>query len=98
MCNKVSLQKVDWNKDFYDDLSRFRGTYGYVDPDGNKREYHYETGIKCDPNRRDETDEFQENSFVNYEDNKAVLPNGIEIDMSQLGKKKSKRPGVNYRN
>uniref|UniRef100_T1P814 Cuticle protein n=1 Tax=Musca domestica TaxID=7370 RepID=T1P814_MUSDO len=75
-----------------------KGTYGYIDPDGNKREYHYETGIKCDPNKRDQTDEYQENSFINYDDNKAVLPNGIEIDMTQLGKKKSKRPGVNYRN
>ncbi|XP_075144933.1 uncharacterized protein LOC142219986 [Haematobia irritans] len=75
-----------------------KGTYGYIDPDGNKREYHYETGIKCDPNKRGEADEYQDNGFVNYDDNKAVLPNGIEIDMNQLGKKKSKRPGVNYRN
>lgn len=28
------------------------GRYGYVDPDGEKREYSYETGIKCDPNKR----------------------------------------------
>ncbi|XP_037813587.1 uncharacterized protein LOC119604802 [Lucilia sericata] len=75
-----------------------KGTYGYVDPDGNKREYHYETGIKCDPNKRNEEAELQDNGFINYEENRAVLPNGIEIDMSQLGKKKSKRPGVNYRN
>lgn len=75
-----------------------KGTYGYVDPDGNKREYHYETGIKCDPNRRNEEDENPDNGFINYEQNRAVLPNGIEIDMSQLGKKKSARPGVNYRN
>ncbi|XP_013099174.2 bromodomain-containing protein 4 [Stomoxys calcitrans] len=75
-----------------------KGTYGYIDPDGNKREYHYETGIKCDPNKRGEADEYPDNGFVNYDDNKAVLPNGIEIDMAQLGKKKSKRPGVNYRN
>lgn len=25
-----------------------RGKYGYIDPDGNKREYTYETGLKCD--------------------------------------------------
>lgn len=76
-----------------------KGTYGYVDPDGNKREYQYETGIKCDPNTRETEDEQQENNngFINYEENKAVLPNGIEIDMSQLGKKKSKRPGVQLR-
>ncbi|XP_053694103.1 uncharacterized protein LOC128741976 [Sabethes cyaneus] len=34
-----------------------RGRYGYVDPDGEKREYSYETGILCDPNKRDEEDE-----------------------------------------
>ncbi|XP_030376240.1 uncharacterized protein LOC115625348 [Scaptodrosophila lebanonensis] len=75
-----------------------KGTYGYIDPDGNKREYHYETGIKCDPNARDNDEELQENGFINYEENRAVLPNGIEIDMSQLGKKKSKRPNSVYRN
>ncbi|KAL9889473.1 uncharacterized protein ACN427_008791 isoform 1-T1 [Glossina fuscipes fuscipes] len=75
-----------------------KGTYGYVDPDGNKREYHYETGIKCDPNRRNSEPDVQSNGFINYEENRAILPNGIEIDMSQLGKKKSRRPAVNYRN
>jgi len=29
-----------------------RGRYGYVDPDGMKREYTYETGIQCDPNKK----------------------------------------------
>uniref|UniRef100_B3P0Z1 GG16985 n=1 Tax=Drosophila erecta TaxID=7220 RepID=B3P0Z1_DROER len=75
-----------------------KGTYGYIDPDGNKREYHYETGIKCDPNNRNNEEELQENGFVNYEENRAVLPNGLEIDMTQLGKKKSKRPNGLYRN
>ncbi|XP_067642116.1 uncharacterized protein [Eurosta solidaginis] len=75
-----------------------KGTYGYIDPDGNKREYHYETGIKCDPNTRETEEELQHNGFVNYEQNTAVLPNGIEIDMAQLGKKKSKRPNSIYRN
>uniref|UniRef100_A0A6P4ELT7 Proline-, glutamic acid- and leucine-rich protein 1 n=1 Tax=Drosophila rhopaloa TaxID=1041015 RepID=A0A6P4ELT7_DRORH len=75
-----------------------KGTYGYIDPDGNKREYHYETGIKCDPNNRNTEEELQENGFINYEENRAVLPNGLEIDMTQLGKKKSKRPNGIYRN
>ncbi|KAH8384089.1 hypothetical protein KR009_012077 [Drosophila setifemur] len=75
-----------------------KGTYGYIDPDNNKREYHYETGIKCDPNARDNEEELQENGFINYEENRAVLPNGLEIDMTQLGKKKSKRPNNIYRN
>ncbi|XP_017855632.1 PREDICTED: neurogenic protein big brain isoform X2 [Drosophila arizonae] len=75
-----------------------KGTYGYIDPDGNKREYNYETGIKCDPNARNNEEDLQENGFINYEENRAVLPNGLEIDMSQLGKKKSKRPNSIYRN
>ncbi|XP_034116477.1 proline-, glutamic acid- and leucine-rich protein 1 [Drosophila albomicans] len=75
-----------------------KGTYGYIDPDGNKREYNYETGIKCDPNARENEEELQENGFINYEENRAVLPNGLEIDMTQLGKKKSKRPNSIYRN
>lgn len=73
-----------------------KGTYGYVDPDGTKREYHYETGIKCDPNNRNPEGQELENSegFINYDQNKAVLPNGLEIDLAQMGKKKSKRPGA----
>lgn len=37
-----------------------RGRYGYVDPDGEKREYTYETGILCDPNKRDEEEQEEE--------------------------------------
>ncbi|CAD7093346.1 unnamed protein product [Hermetia illucens] len=69
-----------------------RGRYGYVDPDGVKREYNYETGILCDPNKRDE--QVEQSGFVDYEGNKAILPNGVEVDLSNMGKKKSKRPGA----
>lgn len=71
-----------------------RGRYGYVDPEGVKREYNYETGILCDPNKRDQTQEVDQSGFIDYEGNKAVLPNGVEIDLSNMGKKKSKRPGA----
>ncbi|XP_053658505.1 nematocyst expressed protein 3-like [Anopheles marshallii] len=67
-----------------------RGRYGYVDPDGEKREYNYETGIQCDPNQRDEDDE--DNLEVDYQENKAVLPNGVRLDLNNMGKKQSKRP------
>ncbi|VEN54958.1 unnamed protein product [Callosobruchus maculatus] len=30
-----------------------KGKYGYVDPEGVRREFEYEAGNKCDPNRRD---------------------------------------------
>lgn len=64
-----------------------RGRYGYVDPDGLKREYNYETGILCDKTK----DEQDEKGFIDYQENKAVLPNGITIDLAAMGKK-SKRP------
>jgi len=37
-----------------------RGKYGYVDPDGNKREYEYQTGNPCDPNKKDQEEEEEE--------------------------------------
>ncbi|XP_063826791.1 uncharacterized protein LOC135076239 [Ostrinia nubilalis] len=64
-----------------------RGKYGYVDPDGLKREYNYETGIACDKTKEDQ----EEKGFIDYQENKAVLPNGITIDLAAMGKK-SRRP------
>lgn len=64
-----------------------RGKYGYVDPDGLKREYNYETGIRCDKTKQEQ----EEKGFVDYQENKAVLPNGITIDLNAMGKK-TKRP------
>ena len=78
-----------------------RGRYGYVDEaDGQKREYSYETGILCDPNKKDEDEEEEleaEQPYINYEQNQAVLANGQRIDLSNMGKNKSKRPQI-YRN
>lgn len=37
-----------------------RGKYGYVDPDGNKREFTYVSGNPCDPNNPDQNEEEQE--------------------------------------
>ncbi|XP_071438825.1 uncharacterized protein [Hetaerina americana] len=34
-----------------------RGKYGYVDPDGNKREFTYVSGNPCDPNAVEEEDD-----------------------------------------
>ncbi|XP_077286561.1 uncharacterized protein LOC143911537 isoform X2 [Arctopsyche grandis] len=70
-----------------------RGRYGYVDPDGMKREYSYETGILCDKTK----DEPEEKGFIDYQGNKAVLPNGVVVDLAAMGKK-SKRPQQYGRN
>ena len=37
-----------------------RGKYGYVDPDGVKREYEYQSGNPCDPNKRGQEEEEEE--------------------------------------
>lgn len=45
-----------------------RGKYGYIDPDGEKREFTYESGNRCDPNERDseeEDDDFDNSAEVN---------------------------------
>ncbi|XP_045495160.1 MAP7 domain-containing protein 1-like [Colias croceus] len=37
-----------------------RGKYGYVDPDGNKREFTYVSGNPCDPNKPNEDEESEQ--------------------------------------
>lgn len=71
-----------------------RGKYGYIDPDGIRREYTYETGIRCDEEQRED----EENGFVDYQENKLVLPDGKTIDLSNMGKKQSRRPRFSNRN
>ncbi|XP_043274216.1 probable serine/threonine-protein kinase DDB_G0281745 [Venturia canescens] len=70
-----------------------RGKYGYIDLDGFRREYTYETGIKCDEEQQEEE---RENGFVDYQENKLVLPNGKTIDLSSMGKKQARRPQPIY--
>lgn len=89
-----------------------RGRYGYIDPDGVKREYNYETGNQCDPNKRD-TEESQEynqdpegqsaslqdnGAYIDYQENQMVLPNGQRIDLNNAGKSKAKRPNFRVNN
>lgn len=69
-----------------------------------KREYSYETGNPCDPNKRDQEDEEdeanvengpQEEGYVDYQENQMVLPNGQRISLSGLAKNKARRPIYN---
>ena len=73
-----------------------RGKYGYVDPDGVRREYTYETGIKCNEEQQQQDQDIL-NTFVDYQENKLVLPSGKTIDLSGMGKKQARRPQL-YRN
>lgn len=85
-----------------------RGRYGYIDPDGMKREYNYETGIQCDPNKRDLEEDEEDNddpenkgnlqdngAYIDYQENQMVLPSGQRINLNNGGKLKARRP--NYR-
>lgn len=68
-----------------------------MDPDGVKREYNYETGNACDPNKRDQEeeeleDEVEDNgAYIDYQENQMVLPNGHRINLNGIGKK-ARRP------
>ncbi|XP_063241063.1 uncharacterized protein LOC134541499 [Bacillus rossius redtenbacheri] len=72
-----------------------RGKYGYVDPDGVKREYSYSSGIPCDKDKERESE-----GFIDYQNNKYVLANGDTVDLQGSIKNKGRRPApVNsYRN
>ena len=82
-----------------------RKRYGYVDPDGLKREYSYETGIACDPNKRDqeEQDEIEDEggrpnladngAYIDYQENQMVLSNGQRVNLNNKGK--IRRPNHN---
>lgn len=46
-----------------------RGKYGYVDPDGNKREFTYVSGNPCDPNNPEGNEEEAVDSVENSDEN-----------------------------
>ncbi|CAG9856234.1 unnamed protein product [Phyllotreta striolata] len=50
-----------------------KGKYGYVDPDGVKREFEYEAGNKCDP-RQAELDEEEEEALEKAQQPKRPQP------------------------
>lgn len=53
-----------------------RGKYGYIDPDGNKREFTYVSGNPCDPNapKDEEQEESNEAEAANEPDYQANYP------------------------
>lgn len=77
------------------------GRYGYVDPDGMKREYTYETGIACDPNKKNSEEDEIADGYIDYQNQEMVLANGDRIDLGNLGKNKGRKPQATasgYRN
>lgn len=53
-----------------------RGKYGYVDPDGNKREFTYVSGNPCDPNAVNQEEEEERPLLENGEEN---IPANIPV-------------------
>lgn len=52
-----------------------RGKYGYVDPDGNKREFTYVSGNPCDPNAPKEEESVEESAEREANEPENVPPN-----------------------
>lgn len=71
-----------------------RGKYGYIDPDGNRREYTYQSGIPCTPappGQPAQADD-QEGGYVDYQNNQYVLPNGQSINLDEMVKNRKRKP------
>ena len=76
-----------------------RGKYGYVDPDGNRREYTYQSGIPCTPSPPgQQQDDDQEGGYVDYQNNQFVLPNGQAISLDDMVKNRKRKPVNKNRN
>ncbi|XP_026813847.1 SWI/SNF chromatin-remodeling complex subunit SNF5-like [Rhopalosiphum maidis] len=65
-----------------------RGKYGYVDPDGNKREFTYVQGNPCDPNAAAAEDEEEQPGKPGEEEN---VPANIPVNAGRP-KPKNNRP------
>ncbi|XP_014276465.1 putative uncharacterized protein DDB_G0290521 [Halyomorpha halys] len=72
------------------------GKYGYYDPDGVRREYTYSSGIPCEKRDQDSIVGATNEGYIDYTNNKYVLPNGQEVALDNMGKNKARRPV--YRN
>lgn len=68
-----------------------RGKYGYIDPDGVRREYSYTSGILCNKKNEDSEAGASE-GYIDYTNNKYVFPNGQEIDLDNMVKNRARRP------
>lgn len=74
-----------------------RGKYGYVDPDGVRREYTYTSGNPCDRNKQ-QSENSESVGFMDYETNQYVLPNGQSVDLRQLKNRARKPVQPKYQN
>ncbi|CAH1401895.1 unnamed protein product [Nezara viridula] len=68
------------------------GKYGYYDPDGVRREYTYSSGIPCEKKDQDSIIGATNEGYIDYTNNKYVLPNGQEVALDSMAKNKARRP------
>lgn len=66
-----------------------RGKYGYVDPEGMRREYTYVTGNPCDPNAPTDTHNIAGlesvgagGGYYDYQRDVYITPEGQEVQLS----------------
>ncbi|XP_025206465.1 uncharacterized protein LOC112602551 [Melanaphis sacchari] len=87
-----------------------RGKYGYVDPEGVKREYSYQSGVLCDKDRRPLSGSQREQGagssavqeaqasdtygYIDYTKNQYVMANGQTINLNGMAKNRARKPVV----
>lgn len=82
-----------------------RGKYGYVDPEGVKREYSYQSGIPCDKNRKtiqpstragmsavQEAQASDTYGYIDYTKNQYVMANGNTINLNGMARNRARKP------
>lgn len=80
-----------------------RGRYGYVDPEGVKREYSYQSGQPCDKNHRPESasaavggqqqaQASDTRGYVDYTKNQYVMANGQTISLNGVVRNRARKP------
>jgi len=77
-----------------------RGKYGYVDPDGNRREYTYQSGIPCAATEASVSDSAAAaaEGYIDYQNNQLVLPSGQAINLDKMVKNRKRKPVAKVRN
>lgn len=67
-----------------------RGKYGYIDPDGNKREFSYVQGNPCDPNAISNEDEEDQPGKPNEEENIPANRPNVPVNVPRPKPKKNR--------
>lgn len=78
-----------------------RGKYGYVDPEGVKREYSYTSGIPCGKGQQTAAAAGPEaqasdaaHGYIDYANNRYVMADGQTVDLNGMAKNRARRPSA----